>query len=193
MKPNEPQPNRTDLAAVNPWPYPAREYLFRLLWKIAWLTLWQVFPKRIWPLRRLLLRCFGARIGRPAIFHRSTWIERPWDMRAGDYCAFGPRTTIYNLGPVAFGNRAVVSQDVYLCGGTHDYTRPDLPLVRSPIAVGSDVWITAGAFVGPGVTIGDGAVVGARAVVVEDVPAWTVVGGNPARAIKPRVISSGPQ
>lgn len=190
---NTPAPNRTDLAAVNPWPYPVREYVLRCLWNLAWLTLWQISPKRLWPLRWILMRCFGARIGRPAIFHRSTWIERPWDMVAGDYCAFGPRTTIYNLGPVTFGDRTVLSQDVYLCGGTHDYTRANLPLVRVPIAVGSDVWIAAGAFVGPGVSIGDGVVVGARAVVVDDVPPWTVVGGNPARVIKPRVISPAAQ
>ncbi len=48
------------------------------------------------------------------------------------------------------------------------------------------MWIGAEAYIGPGVTIGDGAVIAARAVVVKDVPAWTVVGGNPAKVIKER-------
>lgn len=39
-----------------------------------------------------------------------------------------------------------------------------------------------------GVTIGEGAIVGARAAVFKDVPPWTVVGGNPAKFIKKRVI-----
>lgn len=82
----------------------------------------------------------------------------------------------------------MISQDVYLCGGTHDYTSSSYPLVCRPIAVEADVWIAAGAFIGPGVRIGQGAVVGARAVVFRDVPPWSVVVGNPARVIKRRVI-----
>ncbi len=38
----------------------------------------------------------------------------------------------------------------------------------------------------PGVTLGDGVIVGARAVVAKDVPAWSVVAGNPARVVRRR-------
>lgn len=55
---------------------------------------------------------------------------------------------------------------------------------RAPVRVGRNVWIARGATVLPGVTIGDHAVVGAGAVVTEDVPARTLVAGNPARAIR---------
>jgi acetyltransferase-like isoleucine patch superfamily enzyme len=53
-----------------------------------------------------------------------------------------------------------------------------------PIHIGSNVWIGFDACVLPGVTIGVGAVVGARSVVAADVPAYTVVAGNPARVIR---------
>ena len=49
-------------------------------------------------------------------------------------------------------------------------------------------WVAAEAFIGPGVTVGKGAVVGARAAVFKDVEPWTVVGGNPARVLKKRVL-----
>jgi len=52
-----------------------------------------------------------------------------------------------------------------------------------PITVGNNVWIGRAAVIFPGVTIGDGAVVSARAVVMHDVPANTVVAGNPARQV----------
>jgi putative colanic acid biosynthesis acetyltransferase WcaF len=59
-----------------------------------------------------------------------------------------------------------------------------------PIEVGDNAWVGARAFIGPGVRIGEGAVVGATASVCRDVPDWTVVGGNPARVIKPRVMAN---
>jgi acetyltransferase-like isoleucine patch superfamily enzyme len=52
--------------------------------------------------------------------------------------------------------------------------------------VGNDVWIGEGAYVRAGVTIGDGAVVGARAVVSRDVPPYSIVVGNPAKAVRLR-------
>ncbi len=104
----------------------------------------------------------------------------------GEYCSLGSGVTVYNLGMVTIGHNTVVSQDAYLCGGTHDYTRTTMPLIKATITIGNNAWICAGAFIGPGVIVGDGAVVAARAVVVNDVEPWTVVGGNPARFIKKR-------
>jgi acetyltransferase-like isoleucine patch superfamily enzyme len=52
------------------------------------------------------------------------------------------------------------------------------------VVIEQNVWIGFEACVLPGVTIGEGSIVGARAVVCEDVPPYTVVGGNPARFIR---------
>ena len=80
----------------------------------------------------------------------------------------------------------MVSQYAHLCAGTHDHTRPDLPLIKSPITLEDDVWIAADAFVGPGVTVGQGTVVGARASVFKDLPPWKICIGNPAHPISDR-------
>lgn len=61
-------------------------------------------------------------------------------------------------------------------------------MIKSPIVIADQVWVCADAFIGPGVTIGEGAVVGARACVFKDVEPWSVVGGNPARFIKKRIL-----
>lgn len=57
---------------------------------------------------------------------------------------------------------------------------------RGDIVIGNDVWIGYEAVVLSGVTIGDGAIIGARAVVTKDVPPYTIVGGVPAKPIRPR-------
>jgi putative colanic acid biosynthesis acetyltransferase WcaF len=75
-----------------------------------------------------------------------------------------------------------------LCTATHDYNDPDFKLVTKPITIGSRAWIGARAFVGPGVNVGEGAVVGAASAVFHDVADWTVVGGNPAKELRERLV-----
>ena len=53
-----------------------------------------------------------------------------------------------------------------------------------PIKICNDVWIGMNVIILKGVTVGEGAIVGAGSVVTKDVPAWTVVAGNPAKVIK---------
>jgi putative colanic acid biosynthesis acetyltransferase WcaF len=174
------------LDRCSPAPYARGEYVRKFLWTTFQFTLFRIPIKRLWGFRRFLLRCFGARLARRVGVHPTTRVVHPWLLEMDDWTMIGPGCTVYNLGPVTIGSHSVISQDVYLCAGTHDYTKPDLPLLRPPIRIGSGVWIAAGAFVGPGVTIGDNSVIGARAVVTSDVPAGVVAAGNPCRVIKPR-------
>lgn len=167
-------------------PYPRWEYAVRLLWLLVQSTIWWLAWRRFYILRSALLKLFGAKASWKVGISASCRIHRPWAAELGEFCSIGPRVRVYNLGGFSLGKRSIISQDVYLCGGTHDYTDPHYTLVTRPIFVGDDVWICAGAFIGPGVKIGDGAVIGARAVVVKDVEPWTVVAGNPAQFIKKR-------
>ncbi len=61
---------------------------------------------------------------------------------------------------------------------------PTPPEAIAPVAIGDDVWIGFGAVILKGVTIGDRAIVAAQSVVTKDVPADTIVAGNPARPVK---------
>lgn len=169
-------------------PYPKWMYPARALWLLIQATVWRLAWKKIWFLRPTILKCFGARLPFRVLVSESVRVQFPWLLTIGEHVAIGPGVTFYNLGGIGIGSRVVISQDTYLCGGTHDYTVPDYPLVRLPIVVEDDVWIGAGAFIGPGVRVGKGAVIGARSVVTRDVPAWKVVAGNPAKVIKDRVL-----
>lgn len=171
-------------------PYPLWTYPGRACWVVIEATLWRIAWKRIPGFRGTILKVFGASTPWRVLLSEGVRVYFPWALSIGRHAAIGPRVNFYNLGGVRLGDRVVVSQDVYFCGGTHDYTDRRYPLIRRRIVVEDDVWIGAGAFVGPGVTIGHGAVVGARAVVMSDVPPWKVVAGNPARVIKDRVLRS---
>jgi len=76
----------------------------------------------------------------------------------------------------------------YIFGNGWEKAMPqagDLPY-KGDTVIGSDVWIGYNALIMPGVTIGNGAIISSRSVVTSDVPAYTVVGGNPAKVIKKR-------
>lgn len=57
---------------------------------------------------------------------------------------------------------------------------------KGDIVIGNDVWIGYEAVIMQGVTIGDGAIIATRAVVTDDVPPYTIVGGVPAKPIRQR-------
>jgi putative colanic acid biosynthesis acetyltransferase WcaF len=165
--------------------YPLGEMLLRILWGFG-KVLFRASPRPCFGWRRMILRCFGAHIGREVHVYNSTVVYFPWNLRAEDWSSIGEWVLIYNLGKVTIGPSASISHRAHLCAGTHDYTRADLPLLKPPIFIGAEAWICADSFIGPNVRVGQGAVVGAGAVVTKDVPEWTVVAGNPAREIKKR-------
>lgn len=179
---------KLDIAAARAArPYTRAEYAGRVLWALA-TPLFRFSPRPLHGWRRMLLRLFGARVGRDVSIHPSVRIVIPWNLSIGDEASLGDRALVYNLGRVTIGARSTVSHLAHLCAGSHDYLDPALPLLRLPIEIGSDVWICAQAFVGPGLTVGDGSVVGACAVVTRSVDAWTVVAGNPASPVRARVM-----
>jgi putative colanic acid biosynthesis acetyltransferase WcaF len=169
--------------------YTSGEMIRRSLWLLG-RSLFRFSPRPCFGWRRFVLRCFGAKIGAHVNTYPSTQIYFPWNLSVKDWSAIGEDALIYNLGPVTLGEKVTISHRAHLCAGTHDYTQPDMPLLKPPIVVGDQAWICADAFVGPDVTVGEGAVVGARAVVTKDVEPWTVVAGNPAREIRKRELNS---
>jgi putative colanic acid biosynthesis acetyltransferase WcaF len=169
--------------------YSRSEMIRRILWAFGrWLFL--LSPRPCFGWRRFVLRCFGARIGAQVNTYPSTRVYFPWNLTVGDWSAIGEDVLIYNLGLVTMGEKVTISHRAHLCAGTHDYTQPDLPLLKPTIEIKNQAWVCADAFVGPGVVVGEGAVVGARAVAMKNVEPWKVVAGNPAREIKKRTLKA---
>ncbi len=168
-------------------PYRLRQQLLRVSWWIGCFLLFKCSLRPMYTWRRWVLRLFGAKLGDHVCIQRSVRIEFPWNLKMGRYSSIGENAWVYNLEKIEVGEFTTISQLVFLCTGTHDYTRPQMSLVTKPINIGKGVWIAADAYVGPGVTIGDYAVIGARSVVVEDMPEGMVCAGHPCKPFKPRL------
>ena len=170
-------------------PYSTANKIKRLAWCVCWTILARPFPRNIFmPWKRFLLRAFGAKIANTASVYSSATVFMPWNLEMKEYACLGPGVDCYNAAPIIIGKNATISQRTYLCTASHDITLNSHPQIEKPIIIEDSAWVAAEAFVAPGVTIGEGAVVGARAAVFKNVEPWNVVGGNPAKFIKKRVI-----
>jgi putative colanic acid biosynthesis acetyltransferase WcaF len=186
---SQPMTTAKDYHAANariasPWTF--RQKCVRFLWHCVEASLFRFSPRPLYRWRNFLLRLFGATVDPSCRIRSTVKIEIPWNLTIGAQTIIGDDVILYCLGPVTIGERVTISQLGHLCAGTHDFTRPDFPLLRPPINIEDDVWLAADVFVGPGVTIGAGAVVGARSSVFQDLPPWHICVGTPAKAIKER-------
>src|SRR5262245_9097053 len=184
--PPEMDPSASVARVTSPWS--ARQKVGRVLWYVVEATLFRWSPRPCYRWRNWLLRRFGADVAPSARIRSTVSIEIPWHLTVAAEAIVGDHVIMYCLGPVSIGARTTVSQYCHLCAGTHDYTRPDFPLLPQPITIGSDAWLATDVFVGPGVRVGDGTVVGARSSVFTDLPPWKVCVGTPARPVKDRVM-----
>lgn len=94
-----------------------------------------------------------------------------------------PGCLMMSAGGITIEDGAMIAANVQLISNNHDLYERQI-ITCEPIHIGKNAWIGAGATILPGVTVGENAVVGAASVVTKNVPADTVVAGNPARFIK---------
>jgi acetyltransferase-like isoleucine patch superfamily enzyme len=110
-------------------------------------------------------------------------------IRIGCDSLIGELNVLRGQGGITIGNRVYTAPLVQLLAVNHVYSDPNRPMVEQGITadgivIEDDVWIGAGAIVTDGVRVGKGSVVAAGAVVTQDVPPHTVVGGVPAKILK---------
>lgn len=112
-------------------------------------------------------------------------------VKIGSHVGFAQNCFIAVRGPVEIGDDCIFGPNVSIHSENHVFGDPDRPIrlqgaTREGVRIGRDCWFGEGAVVLDGVTVGDGCVIAAGAVVTEDVPAYSVMGGVPARALKKR-------
>jgi len=103
----------------------------------------------------------------------------------------GFNSMIFSGSSVSLGENTILASFVYIIGGGHDYSRTDIPVSEQEkpslgIRVERNCWLGAGVKVFDGVNIGEDTIVGAGAVVIRDIPAFSIAAGVPARVAKSR-------
>jgi acetyltransferase-like isoleucine patch superfamily enzyme len=110
-------------------------------------------------------------------------------IRIGRDSLIGEYNVLRGQGGIAIGDRVYTAPLVQILAVNHNFDDPGRPMVEQGIraegiVIEDDVWIGGGAVVTDGVRVGRGAVVAAGAVVTDDVPERSIVGGVPARVLK---------
>ncbi|WP_136443997.1 putative colanic acid biosynthesis acetyltransferase [Pacificoceanicola onchidii] len=163
-----------------------RSGLYVQLWWLVQAVLIGLSPQPLYGWRAWLWRRFGAEVGQGVKIRPSARVTYPWKVRLGDHVWIGDRAELYSLDRIEIGDNACISQDCYLCTGSHDPRSVDFRYDCAPIRIEPEVWLAAGCFVGPGVTVGLGTVIGARSLVLRDVPEGRMAAGNPLRDLGAR-------
>lgn len=112
-------------------------------------------------------------------------------MIIGDHTWIGQQCFLHSAGGLIIGKAVGIGPRVTILTSQHKDSNHEIPVYFSPlqfaeVLLGDGCDIGAGAIILPGVKIGEGAIIGAGAVVTEDVPAYEVWAGVPAREIKKR-------
>jgi len=175
--------------AVDPYLRPAfakNDRVRRVVWNVCRTLLYRPSPRAMHGWRAFLLRQFGARMGPNCHFYPGSRVWAPWNLVCADQVTAADGTEIYNPAPMRLGSHAILSQDAFLCGATHDLDDPRFPLLAYEMEIGAYAWVCARASVAPGVNVGEGAVLGLGSVATRDLEPWGVYAGVPAVKVKQR-------
>jgi acetyltransferase-like isoleucine patch superfamily enzyme len=134
----------------------------------------------------VLRRLANFEIGARCAFERGVRITSRGQVRIGEHCNINDGVLLDGGGGLVLGDRVNVSPEALLLTTEHDPDSPTFAGRYGEVVVGDRVWISTRALVLPGANIGEGAVVAAGAVVRGEIPAWSIVAGNPARVVKQR-------
>ena len=136
----------------------------------------------------------GISIGDNAFISRNTILScKGGKIEIGENTNIGAYCSIYSESSVKLGKNILIAGFTYIvAGGSHDFSRKDIPIMAQPslslggVEIHDNVWLGARVTVLDGVTIGRDTLVGAAGLVNKDLPEFVVAAGIPARVIKQR-------
>lgn len=136
----------------------------------------------------VLLKAFGAKIGKGLVIKNNVCIKFPWKLTIGDNVWLGENCWIDNLDYVTIGNDVCISQGALLLTGNHDYTVSSFDYRNAPIVIEDGAWIGAKTVVCPGVTAKSHSILTVGSIATKDMEEYGIYQGNPAKKIRERII-----
>ncbi|WP_367392684.1 DapH/DapD/GlmU-related protein [Lewinella sp. LCG006] len=126
----------------------------------------------------------NVNIGKGARFGNGKYI------RIGNNSGIGMNAKVPNN--IQIGEDVMMGPNVTIFGANHEFSRTDIPMRKQgmktypPVEIEDDVWIGSNVIIMPGLVIKKGTIIGAGAVVTKSFPAYSIIGGNPAKFIRSR-------
>lgn len=181
--------NRVNLSAFNPSIFDKGARLVKItMWYFVNVLLVRASWNPFMGVKILLLRLFGAKIGKGLVIKNNVIIKFPWKLTIGDNVWLGENSWLDNLDNITIGNNVCISQGALLITGNHDYSKVDFPYRNAPIVIEDGAWVGANAIVAPGVTVASHSILTLGAVLTKNTDPFGIYQGNPAVKIKERLI-----
>lgn len=141
--------------------------------------------------RYALLKTLAKSVGENVSVHEDVFIRNPQNLSLGDNVSIHPMCYIEALGGLSVGNDVSIAHGTTIMTTDHNYKGTDVPIkdqgiIEKSVKIEDNVWIGAKATILGGNTVETGSIVAAGAVVTKNVPAYSIVGGVPARIIGAR-------
>ncbi|MBD1431820.1 colanic acid biosynthesis acetyltransferase WcaF [Sphingobacterium sp. DN00404] len=137
----------------------------------------------------LLLRSFGAKIGKGVTIKPGVNIKYPWKLKIGDHVWIGEKVWIDNLADVIIMDNVCVSQGAMLLCGNHNYKKTSFDLIVGSITLETGSWVGAKAVVCPNVTVAEHSIIAVNSVLNRSSEKFGIYQGNPALKIRVRFIN----
>ena len=172
----------------NNWYDPGKGFLVRGLWFVVNRIFLNSYLLPSYKLKRLLLRSFGARIGKGVVIKPKVNIKYPWKLEVGAHSWIGEGVWIDNLDQVSICDQVCISQGALILSGNHNYIKPEFDLMVKPIKIEDGAWIGARSMVTQGVTVGEEAILSVMSCASTKLEAGGIYRGNPAELVGRREI-----
>jgi len=163
--------------------YSLSKLIYRIIWEYFGIILFKLTPNRLFVVKNIILRIYGAKIGDNVRVYSSVHIHFPKNLSIGHHTVIGSKVEIKNHNNIKIGNYCTISQKSSIVDSSHDFNNKDFPLVSKSIEIKDNVWIAQECFLGPGVKIQSNVVLGSRAVCFKSLEEGVYV-GNPLKKIK---------